>query len=1044
MLGISKWRPRNDRSRPSSAGAGNGCCTQQRVRGAWQSSPQLVNGPGDPEARVASRLSALVSMRGRVPGQLFADMQPPAQHVASAQAQAALPAASAKKKPSPAVRPQSAHRSPRPQQFPVSPKPVYLGREARVDDNLESEQRVRGRCAVCSLDPLVFLECPACAARYCASGCLQSWYEHSRASRSNPVEAEIVSTDSADPDISTDYINVSFRESVMNGVFQEAEEVELALTRLGNNCIIGESTCVGDSGAGRGRRWSISAVDGWSIGMSAPGPRWRPSPGVVLTLEELGQCLSCSRRVAVKEYVCNGAVAANGDSRKHSAAEYPGRYVRKPRPHVAEAATQTIRNVFRDGSSQTGGHTVLVDVGVQASVEKRDLADATRRALAVASAVSLAQLAAPVAVPTGVLATVTSATDACGDDGAIDRSEHGGGVNGGSMLLTASPESARRRVRVAMAALAKLSVLDDVVMVAAAATGPSDSEAALRTAEAAVKLVAGHPADDHETHVQGSNKVWACRGGRGRRRVLGHARCCAATACGAASGAADASGARAATFAAGALEALRWRGIASKARQPAAMASAMLPAASDVTPGQRVDDADSILLGFALGSVGCDEAGFEREDDFVCDALANTAALTCIERGVDAFPNDIAQALLPFAAVARLLEPPTSSQWRSVAAAESWPWATSESDESPTPTPRGWAELHDALNALRALVEIAEDPLQNCTSDFDRQESRRGLLASAVKAVASLALFVDHDIASVEAMDTAAGGSALEAREAGNSQGSAKFLVRPAALDTEVEAGPTALSPGVSYSSLSPKSALKVSAASTVTSPLQKPTSPHDPRSNRISSPSVRWDIEGKGRNASSNGVCASAASTPGAGDLGAVFAENSTSVSNCRGGSPGGKDDGAATCNAAETIAVAMARGACAGDASGDGGSNQTSPHGKTSSFNLSDRGVAEGGQLNFGLSRSPIGSILGGSGRLPKGRIGGCGAGPSFGGDGSSGGSCPSGGVDDGLRGGGGVLGGGGGLGGCGGRLSGGGVGEVNRKGMQSAMNDLFKRKK
>ena len=42
------------------------------------------------------------------------------------------------------------------------------------------------------------------------------------------------------------------------------------------------------------RRWGISSVDGWALGMPGPGPEWHPAPGVKLTLEALGTCRSCS------------------------------------------------------------------------------------------------------------------------------------------------------------------------------------------------------------------------------------------------------------------------------------------------------------------------------------------------------------------------------------------------------------------------------------------------------------------------------------------------------------------------------------------------------------------------------------------------------------------------------------------------------------------------------------------------------------------------------------------------------------------------------
>merc|ERR1719162_2868140 len=83
-------------------------------------------------------------------------------------------------------------------------------------------------------------------------------------------------------------------------------------------------------------RWSITSVDGWTVGMPGPGPDWQPSPGVRLTLEPLGSCKSCSTPLAVPEYICNSASRPRSASRGLS-----GGGVQKPRVKMVDAETQT-------------------------------------------------------------------------------------------------------------------------------------------------------------------------------------------------------------------------------------------------------------------------------------------------------------------------------------------------------------------------------------------------------------------------------------------------------------------------------------------------------------------------------------------------------------------------------------------------------------------------------------------------------------------------------------------------------------------------------
>merc|ERR1719201_1186809 len=55
-----------------------------------------------------------------------------------------------------------------------------------------------GSCVVCKLEPLVFRECPKCNARYCSSGCLQSWYEHCRPSRQKSITVPVICSEQQD------------------------------------------------------------------------------------------------------------------------------------------------------------------------------------------------------------------------------------------------------------------------------------------------------------------------------------------------------------------------------------------------------------------------------------------------------------------------------------------------------------------------------------------------------------------------------------------------------------------------------------------------------------------------------------------------------------------------------------------------------------------------------------------------------------------------------------------------------------------------------
>jgi len=160
----------------------------------------------------------------------------------------------------------------------------------RVSRGYGSKDR-DGRCCVCRLRPLIFQECPSCSSRYCADGCLLSWYEKTKSRRAAPVQVPVVSAS-----LGAENVVVSMLDAQHP---QEEVDVNLVITRIQGSCLVART--LGNRG------WSITAVDGWEFGAAMPGFQWRPSPGVLLTLEELGRCHVCSKQFAMTEYYCNSA-----------------------------------------------------------------------------------------------------------------------------------------------------------------------------------------------------------------------------------------------------------------------------------------------------------------------------------------------------------------------------------------------------------------------------------------------------------------------------------------------------------------------------------------------------------------------------------------------------------------------------------------------------------------------------------------------------------------------------------------------------------------
>lgn len=257
--------------------------------------------------------------------------------------------------------------------------------------------RIAKSCAVCRDEPLIFHECPECTARYCGSGCLQSWYDHSKPSRAPPTEASVL-------DSELDFIVAELPTGESN------EEVELSVTRAAGGQVLVDST-----GGGK-RRWSVRSVDGWDLGTPGPGPEWKPVKGVKVVLEELGCCRSCRAPLAVPEYICNSA--ARLGPRPLSACR---RGIQHPRVKTFEVSTQT--------------DVEFCDVGAQATPMTKDSAveavqpagSALAKAQAAIAGCSLAELAAP----------------AQSQDGTPQ------------MLLTASLSVSSRRVRDSLSALAQ-------------------------------------------------------------------------------------------------------------------------------------------------------------------------------------------------------------------------------------------------------------------------------------------------------------------------------------------------------------------------------------------------------------------------------------------------------------------------------------------------------------------------------------------------------------------------------------------------------------
>mmetsp|Transcript_6656 Transcript_6656/g.11630 ORF Transcript_6656/g.11630 Transcript_6656/m.11630 type:complete len:733 (+) Transcript_6656:87-2285(+) len=198
-------------------------------------------------------------------------------------------------------------------------------------------------CQVCRLEPMLFHECPHCYSRYCASGCLQSWYDHSKPSRHAAFNAPVV--------VSEGGRQVTVRKPLE--LAGASEQVDLELTQLAGGHVMAKTA---DKEGKEGKRWSILSVDGWQLGTPGPGKDWKPSSGVKLQLEELGACRSCKTQLAVQEYICNSA------SRRPPSAHSRDRKTRNVR--TSEVGTQTDQLETQNSSVQAT--TMISESGTQA------------------------------------------------------------------------------------------------------------------------------------------------------------------------------------------------------------------------------------------------------------------------------------------------------------------------------------------------------------------------------------------------------------------------------------------------------------------------------------------------------------------------------------------------------------------------------------------------------------------------------------------------------------------------------------------------------
>jgi len=558
-----------------------------------------------------------------------------------------------------------------------------------------SERHGLMACAVCRNQPVVFRECPSCAARYCARGCLESWYDHSKPSRASSCEAAVVSAE--DDILSTRLAAVEDDGSTRGAV---GMETKLRLTRLA----CGEVLVNELSGQGR---WGLCSVDGWELGTPGPGVLWKPARGVKLKLEALGCCRACQSSLAMTEYICNGA------SRPSSARAVRGGNSDWRKRPTADAETQTEPDI--------------ADIGVQVCAETQEanvqieppIGFVVSHAWVLSAGASVAALAAPADAPCSALRSLAGETTP-------------------ELTITASPDLARRLIRDALTSVARVaaqSLCSDNV---------GESGEAFAAAAEAVRSLASSPAEAEAVRGNASpteaSSVACCakthnspRRGRLRRRVLGHRRKAALPRFVEAAKS-DSSGVSwvaltphflpdsGAALLAGALGALKdlegyngRTGSAQKSYQ------------------EELKLSESILLNVRRASTEEQESDPEAG---LRDALANLVALLssrACEQGSSIEEGDVAVAAV--ASVASLLPAPEVAMppcWHTIAESSTWPWFTS----SETTPPNGWPLIS---HALATLVKLTKPGAANVED-----------VSVSLRALGQLALFIDAEAAKFE------------------------------------------------------------------------------------------------------------------------------------------------------------------------------------------------------------------------------------------------------------------------------------------------------
>jgi len=339
-------------------------------------------------------------------------------------------------------------------------------------------------------------------------------------------------------------------------------------------------------------RWSITSVDGWAVGQPGPGPEWTPAKGVSLTLEELGACHRCQTPLAVAEYICN---SASRDSRRGNSA---GRRacsgappVQKPRIRTSEVGVQT--------------EVPTSETAVQAPTPGEAIAQAQ---VAIAGS-ALASLAAPASTVAGE------------------------GSDGDQILLTADRAFAKRRVREALDAMARL------------AAGPSSlavpgggRSGLLHAAESAVRSLEGGAEAAVSTDEVDDT------------RILGHCRQAGVPTLSSPEG--GEGGVQEMEFQEGAVAALKSGALTALAasKEERAGGVELPPRFSEDTRNEH-DRVEGFLLGAGTAGEKAAAAGGAP----VLDALANVAAMLCAPGGGGS--AGLGQVLEAITAVAALLPP---------------------------------------------------------------------------------------------------------------------------------------------------------------------------------------------------------------------------------------------------------------------------------------------------------------------------------------------------------------------------------------------------